>query len=168
MKKLINLLPLMVAFLIVSCEDKNDDNENELAIKEITTSNVSEGAYYFNLGDGVQNSDSWHLAYDNLDAGGGFSMPSFSLSNSSMLAVESTMDFEAIEVSPAQNAFSPENGRMQYGVANAAVTYNMTSHQDGVSSDTYIIYDTVTHKVYKVRFDDYSCGVVVFRFAKLN
>ena len=95
-------------------------------------------------------------------------MPSFSLSNSSMLAVESTMDFEAIEVSPAQNAFSPENGRMQYGGANAALTYNMTSHQVGVSNDTYIIYDTVTHMVYKVRFDDYSGGVVVFRYAKLN
>ena len=44
----------------------------------------------------------------------------------------------------------------------------MTSHQVGVSNDTYIIYDTVTHKVYKVRFDDYSGGVVVFKYAKLN
>ena len=168
MKKLIYLFPIMVAFMMVSCEDNNDDSSNnEMSIKEVTTTNVNQGTYYFNLAEGSQNANSWHLAYQNMDAAGGFAMPSFSLSNSAMLAIESSMDFESIQASPAPNSFAPEGGRMQYGGSNSALTYNMTSHQVGVSSDTYIIYDTVSHKVFKVHFDDYSSGVVVFRYAEL-
>ena len=54
------------------------------------------------------------------------------------------------------------------GGANAVLTYNMVTHQVGVSNDTYIIYDTITHRVYKVKFDDYSGGVVIFRFMELS
>ena len=169
MKKLINLLSIIIVFVMMSCEDNNgDSSNNEMPIKEVTTRNVNDAAYYFNLAEGSQNANLWHLAYQNMDVGGGFAMPSFSLSNSAMLAVESSMDFESIQNSPAPNSFAPEGGRMQYGGSNSALTYNMTTHQVSVSSDTYIIYDTVSHKVFKVHFDDYSSGVVIFRYAELT
>jgi len=37
-----------------------------------------------------------------------------------------------------------------------------------VSDDNYVIYSTITNKVYKLHFDEYSSGVVMFRYAELD
>ena len=44
----------------------------------------------------------------------------------------------------------------------------MQIHQISVSDSNYIIYDTVSRKVFKVHFDEYSGGIVIFRFAELT
>ena len=168
MNKLIKIAPLVMALMLSACEDKDTDNNKAETPQEVTTTNVNDGAFYYNLEEKKQNQSAYHIAYQNVDAGQGFSMPSFSLSNSVMLAIDSASDFESIEVAPARDQFAPESGRIQYGGANAVLTYNMVTHQVGVSNDTYIIYDTITHRVYKVKFDDYSGGVVIFRFMELS
>ncbi len=167
MNRLIKVSILLMALFIIGCEDKDAENDN-MIIYEVTTDNVSSGPYYFNFASGKKDNSTWHLSYDNLDAGQGFSMPSFSLNNSVMLSVDNTSKFEDIEASPSQSTFSPDAGRMGYGGNNAALNYNMTTHKVSTSNDNYIVYDTATHKVFKVHFDEYSSGVVLFRYAELS
>ena len=167
MKKMINTLLILGVFLLVSCEDKMD-NSNSIASNEVTTSNVNDGPFYYNLIEKKVNEVSYHIAYENVDAGGGFSMPSFSLNNSVMLSVSVGSNFDSVLDAPDQNNFEPENGRIQYGGDNAVLMYNMATHKVAVSSDVYIIYDTISNKIFKIVFDDYSGGVVVFRFAELT
>jgi len=164
------MISIVVALLLISCEDQADKN-NTMTINEVMTENVANGAFYFNLVNGEKDNSNWHLVYHNIDVpfgGQQYQMPSFGLGSSSMLAINSSDNFESIETAPAQNAFAPEGGRIQYGGSNAALTYDMASHKVGVSNDTYIIYDTVSHKVFKVRVDEYSGGMVVFRYAELT
>ncbi len=166
MNRLIKVSTLLMALFIIGCEDKDADNDN-MTIYEITTDNVSSGPYYFNFASGKKDNSAWHLSYANVDAGQGFSMPSFSLNNSVMLTVDNSSKFEDIEKSPSPSAFAPEGGRMGYGGANAALNYNMTTHKVSTSNDNYIVYDTATRKVFKIHFDEYSSGVVLFRYAEL-
>ena len=44
----------------------------------------------------------------------------------------------------------------------------MTTHNVTTSTDNYIIYDTVTHKVFKIYFNEYNSGVVSFKYAELS
>ena len=57
---------------------------------------------------------------------------------------------------------------MQYGGKNAALSYDMTIHKVGVSSAIYLIYETITNKVFKLVFDNYDGGVLIFRFSELS
>ena len=167
MKRSVNLLFLMAIFLFVGCEDEKADNDN-MSVNEVTTDNVNDGAYYFNFVSGKKDSSTWHLSYKNLPAGGGNYMPSFALNSTLMLVIENSKKFDAITTSPASSAFAPEGGRMQYGGSNAVLTYDMVTHKVSTSNDNYIIYDTISHKVFKVYFDEYSGGVVLFRYGELD
>ena len=166
MNRLIKISALLMALFIIGCEDKEAENEN-MILNEVTTDDLNSGPYYFNFVSGKKDNSTWHLKYANVDAGQGFSMPSFSLNNTLMLAIDNSNNFEDIAVSPSTSSFAPDGGRMGYGGSNAALDYNMTTHKVTTSNDNYIIYDTVTHKVYKVHFDEYSSGVVIFRYAEL-
>ena len=167
MKKMINIISILGALLLFACEDNKED-DNSVSFEEVTTTNVNDGPFYYNFVEKKQNENSYHLVYKNVDAGGGFSMPSFSISNTVMLSIISGSDFESVQVPPAPSQFQPENGRIQYGGSNAALVYNMDVHKVSVSSDIYIMYDTILHRVFKIVFDDYSGGVVIFRFSELS
>ena len=162
---------IILSLLCFSCEDKGG-NQNSSNFIEIITTNVNQGDFLFNFETGQQvqevNSNSWHLKYHNLDTGTGYKMPNIVLNNTLLLSINSTSDFESIDSAPDRSSFSPEGGRMQYGGPNAALNYDMTIHKVGVSKDTYLIYDTVTNRIYKITFDDYDGGVVVFRYSELS
>ena len=167
MKRLVNLLFFIAIFLFVGCEDEKADNDN-MSVKEVTTDNVNDGPYYFNFVSGKKDSSTWHLSYKNFSAGGGNYMPSFALNGTLMLAIDNSKEFDAIQTSPASSLFAPEGGRMQYGGSNGVLTYDMITHKVSTSNDNYIIYDTISHKVYKIHFDEYSGGVVLFRYGELD
>ena len=94
-------------------------------------------------------------------------MPNIALNNTILLGINNNSDFELIDSAPDRSSFSPEGGRMQYGGPNAALSYDMIKNKVEVSSDTYLIYDTVTNRIYKIIFDSYDGGVVVFRYSEL-
>ena len=167
MNKLVRKLSLLIIVVFIGCEDNNND-DNKMEIIEIVTDNISEGTYYFNFVSGKKDNSQWHLVYQNLDAGQGFKMPSISINNSVMLAIDNSIKFEEIEHSPSSSAFTPESGRMKYQGSNAVLNYNMTTHKVTTSTDNYIIYDTVTHKVFKIYFNEYNSGVVSFKYAELS
>lgn len=168
----INPLIIVISFLLCfSCDDESGD-QNPLNIIEIITTNVNQGDFLFNFETGQQvqevNNNSWHLKYHNLDTGTGYKMPNIALNNTILLGINNNSDFELIDSAPDRLSFSPEGGRMQYGGQNAALSYDMIKNKVEVSSDTYLIYDTVTNRIYKIIFDSYDGGVVVFRYSELS
>ena len=169
MKRLLIGVSILMMIPFIGCDDnKADKTENSMNIIEVTTDNINDGPYYFNFIEGAKNSASWHLSYENLDAGGGNYMPSFSLSNAVMLTIDNSSKFEEITTIPVTNLFSSSNGKLSYGGDNEVLTYDTQVHKISVSNSNYIIYDTVTYKVFKIHFDEYSGGVAIFRYAELT
>jgi len=169
MKQILIGVSTLMMLPFIACEDnKENETENSVNIIEITTSNVNDGSFYFNFFEGKKNSNSWHLSFENLDAGGGNYMPSFSLKNNVMLTIDNSSKFEEITAIPSTNLFGPSNGKLSFGGEHEVLTYDMQAHKISVSDNNYIIYDTVTYKVFKIHFDEYSGGVVIFRYAELT
>ena len=44
----------------------------------------------------------------------------------------------------------------------------MNIHKISVSTNNYLLYENITQKTFKLHFDDYSSGVVLFRYAELD
>ena len=169
MKQLLFGVSISMMLPFTACDDnKADETENSMNTIEVTTDNVNDGPYYFNFLEGARNSTSWHLSYNNLDAGGGNYMPSFSLSNAVMLSINNSLKFEDITEIPSTDLFGLSDGKLSYGGDSAVLVYNMQLHTISVSDNNYIIYDTISKKIFKLHFDEYSAGVVIFRFAELN
>tara|TARA_B110000438_G_C15795146_1_gene642518 strand:- start:35 stop:547 length:513 start_codon:yes stop_codon:yes gene_type:complete len=168
MKRLLIGVSILMMMPFIGCEDKDSDKVNSIVINEVTTDNVNDGPYYYHFENGKVDSSSWHLSYRNLDAGGGMYMPSFSLNSNVMVGIFNSITFDQIETSPDAEIFSPSSGRLSYGGANAVLNYDMVAHKISVSDDNYVIYSTITNKVYKLHFDEYSSGVVMFRYAELD
>ena len=168
MKRLLIGVSILMMMPFIGCEDKDSDKVNSIVINEVTTDNVNDGPYYYHFENGKVDSSSWHLSYRNLDAGGGMYMPSFSLNSNVMVGIFNAITFDQIETSPDAEIFSPSSGRLSYGGANAVLNYDMVAHKISVSDDNYVIYSTITNKVYKLHFDEYSSGVVMFRYAELD
>ena len=168
MKKLLIGVSMLMMLPFIACEDnKEDEAQKSVNIIEVTTDNVNDGPYYFNFADAEKNSTNWHLSYQNLDAGGGNYMPNFSLANTVMLNVDKSLSFEDISEIPETSLFAPSNGKLGYMGEHEVLTYDTQVHKINVSDINYIIYDTISHKVFKIHFDEYSSGVVMFRFAEL-
>jgi|TARA_B000000477_G_C6085222_1_gene225131 hypothetical protein len=170
MNHLKSFLILSWIFFVVGCEDGNENNSTDFA--EVITSNVNEGDYLYNFSTAKQvandSSSSWHMKYHNLDTGTGYKMPNISLNDNILLYIDTSSDFESITTAPSPSSFQPEGGRMQYGGKNTALSYDMTIHKVGVSSAIYLLYEIVTNRVFKVVFDDYDSGVIIFRFSELS
>ena len=167
MNRLLFVLSTFILLLFVGCEDNKSDNESLINIIEITTDNVNDGPYYFNFNDVAKNITTWHLLYENLEEKDGYFMPSFSLNSDVKLYVDNSLDFEKISTIPSSSLFTSSNGKLKYGGENEVLTYDMQVHKISVSNDNYIIHDTNLNKVFKIHFDDYSSGIVIFRFAEL-
>ena len=49
MNKLIKIAPLVMALMLSACEDKDTDSNKAETPQEVTTTNVNDGAFYYNL-----------------------------------------------------------------------------------------------------------------------
>ena len=168
MNRLLFVLLTFILLVFLGCEDNKSDNESLINIIEVTTDNVNDGPYYFNFNDVAKNITTWHLLYENLEEKDGYFMPSFSLNSDVKLYVDNSLDFEKISTIPSSSLFTSSNGKLKYGGENEVLTYDMQVHKISVSDNNYIIYDTISKKIFKLHFDEYSAGVVIFRFAELN
>ena len=55
---------------------------------------------------------------------------------------------------PETSLFAPSNGKLGYMGEHEVLTYDTQVHKINVSDSNYIIYDTISHKVFKIYFDD--------------
>jgi len=169
MKRFMILGLSLLMTLFMSCEDKDDaDDEGHHESTSVTTSNVDEGAFYYNLVSASEDTTTWHVSLQNVDVGGGYFMPSIVLDSTVMIAIDNSESFDELDDIPDNSQWSAEIGILSYGGSNEVLSYDMTTHSISVSDDNYLVYVTTTHQVFKLHFDEYSSGVVQFRFAELT
>ena len=141
---MINKHTIITLFFLISfgCENPNgeDNEEEEIVVLDIVSSDVNEEPYYYNFHENLNDSTDWQLMYHNQEiVGTGYSMPNISLDSTKvMFAVDSVMVFDDIIDSPS-----------------------MSSFMNSVS-------DLNSHQVFKLFFNDYSAGVISFKYAELH
>tara|TARA_B100000900_G_scaffold413378_1_gene437222 strand:+ start:1205 stop:1711 length:507 start_codon:yes stop_codon:yes gene_type:complete len=168
MKK-INILIYSIAFgfFAQSCGDTNQEENVNLNIIEVITSDPNKSPFYFNFLTGEENNNVWQLSYKALAAGQGYFMPSIDLSDKILLFVENDKSFNEIESAPTATSFVAGNGKLSYGGENEVLSYDMTIHKIGVSDATFIIYDTTSERAFKLKFVSYDSWIVTYKYAEL-
>ena len=170
------LLPvfLILIFMFTGCDNNdpvsNGDSENYI---EVVTGDVTENNYYYNLITESEDTTTWHVSYENVDAGGGYNMPTVRLNNTIMLEIYTAQEFNDIQSIPDDLNYSDDLIGCEYGhtevIINEILHYDPGSYIMSVSnpSTVYICYDTVTHGVFKIQFVEYNSGILLFRFDQL-
>ena len=171
---MINKHTIITLFFLVSfgCENPNseDNEEEEIVVLDIVSSDVNEEPYYYNFHENLNDSTDWQLMYHNQEiAGTGYSMPNISLDSTKvMFAVDSVMVFDDIIDSPSMSSFMNSVSDLNYLGKYEILSYDMTVHKVSTSNLVYFIYDINSHQVFKLFFNDYSAGVISFKYAELH
>ena len=169
--KVKNTLLAFSLILFIGCENQNnEDNIEEIIVIDVVTSNVNQQSYFYNFHENTSDSINWQLMFHNLEVpGSGYSMPSFSLdSNKVMFAVDSLSSFDDIIETPSSSSYINSTSDLSYLGKYAILSYDMSVHKVLTSNYTYLIYDLNSHQIFKLYFNDYSSGVVSFKYADLN
>jgi len=174
-----------------STGSNNSNPENQTII----TSEIHQGNYYFDLLNGTptDSSSNWQLSFQNkpavyecteddvqneasCDSIGqiltGFVMPSILLGN--VLASVYDLDYDNLDTYPntfMQDAPLFDNTSVEYGGLNEMISYccpNTDQHIISLSQSVLIIYSqSPYHKVYKIKLNEYSSGIISFNFQPL-
>jgi len=171
-----NIETFLLSFLIfiIGCEDSGSNDNNDLTdFTEVTTSNIMESNFYYNLATNteVQSEDTWHISAQikQVDFGGqSYGMPSIVFGNVYALLSDST--FSEITVPPSQTSpWYQDNSVVEYGGTDEIISYNMTTHVVSIenANRTFIIYEYIGHTTYKIQFLEYASGIVSLQFSPL-
>ncbi len=163
---------ILINFLFLfGCEDKiEEETEEEIITIDVITSNVNQEIFYYNFTNDSIDSINWQIMYHNLEIqGSGYSMPNFSFDSSKVsFAVDSINNFEDIFEPPSISMFQNTFYDLAYLGKYAVLSYDMSIHKVLTSELVYFIYDLETKQVFKIFFNEYSSGVVSFKYADLN
>ena len=163
---------ILINFLFFfGCEDKiEEETEEEIITIDVITSNVNQEIFYYNFSNDSIDSTNWQIMYHNLEIqGSGYSMPNFSFDSSKVsFAVDSINSFEDIVEPPPISTFKNTFSNLAYLGKYAVLSYDMSIHKVLTSELVYFIYDLETKQVFKIFFNEYSSGVVSFKYADLN
>ena len=169
MKRIMILGLSLLMALFIACEDKKDDAVvEESTVITVTTGNVNDGSFYYNLTIAAEDTNTWHVSLQNIDAGGGYYMPSIVLNNSVMVTIDTSVNFDELEEIPSNDQWSTDISIVAYGGDNEVLNYDQTNHTISVSNDNILIYIPTTHQVFKLHFDEYSDGIVLFQFDEMT
>ena len=145
-KKIIILISL---FLIVDCEGQNTNNEH-------------------NTSDNEQNTTE-----DNM-----WPMPSIITNSSILIGIESSDSYNELINIPENVEWLTDTTLLSYAGPYVVLDYQFTCqdpthshnkiHQILVWDYTYLFKIIETEKVYKIKFEEYEHGVVLFKFAELG
>jgi len=169
--KVKNTLLVFSVILFIGCENQNnEDNIEEIVVIDVVTSNVNEQSYFYNFHENATDSINWQLMFHNVEVSGTeYSMPSFSLdSNKVMFAIDSLSVFDDIIDTPSFSSYVNSISDVSYLGKYAILSYNMSVHKVLTSNYTYFIYDLNSHQIFKLYFNDYSSGIVSFKYADLH
>lgn len=170
MKRLTTILIPSILLVMIACEDKDKNDttaDTGLTVIEVITSDVDDGAFYYNFTSAAEDTSTWHLSAQNV-AIGNYYMPSIILDSTNvMVAVDTVNAFSDITSGPSASSYSTGTGIVSYGGSQEILNYSFTTHTVSTSTSTYFAYVLATHKVYKIYFEEYSEGVVKFKYAEL-
>ena len=169
---------IMISCLLLSGCEENDTNDNQIAEEIITHDIDAIGAsgFYFNLSSGeeVDSSSIWHLSFQMIPVEFGqatYMMPSLILGETTYAAEYTDILFEDLEDTPDSfmSDYFQDASVVQYSGPNEVLQYDMQSHTVSVKDPerVFVVYELGNHRTYKIQFNEYVSGVVVFQYGSL-
>ena len=188
------LISTIICIFFISCDSNSSSTGNNIASSEnqtIITSSIYEGNYYFDLINNISTDSSsiWQISFQNksisyectqedvdtesLCSNVGqelnFLMPSLVLGDV-LASVYDDLEYNQLENYPdsfMQDASSFDNLSIEYGGDNVIIMYNMSNHQVSLSESVLLVYNMVNHSIFKLKFNEYSSGIISFDFQQL-
>ena len=168
---------MISSLLLVGCEDK-ETNNNQTGEEVITHDIDAIGAsgFYFNLSSGaeVDSSSTWHVSFQMIPVEFGdatYMMPSLILGETTYTAEYTDILFEDLEDTPDSfmSDYFQDASVVQYSGPNEVLQYDMQSHTVSVKDPerVFVVYELGNHKTYKIQFNEYISGVIVFQYGSL-
>ena len=142
-----------ILLVITGCEKDNVDVEG------CTDPN----ALNYNISATI--SDSLACEYENTTI---YSMPSVILGSNVEISIYNNLSFNDINIIPDDLEWSSDTNITSYEQEFEVLHYNMNTHKIIVSTNNYLIKEIYTDIVYKLYFEDYNSGVVLFKYGKLD
>ena len=185
--QLFSRLKLLISLLlfIIGCK-KNIINENNNWSEriEVITSNCYETPFYYNLVTNMEDVTNWHVSLQKIEVPfGDFTelMPSIILGHDVHVAIYNSISFDDIIATPADATWSSDTSLTSYGNEYEVLHYkylcskldtgehtHSKEHKIMIMPNNYLIKELATNNVYKLRFEDYQSGVVLFNYSELN
>jgi len=179
---LFSRLKLLIYLLlfIMGCEENNTNNIS-LDNIEVVTSNCYETPFYYNLITNTEDATTWHISLQKIadtTAIGIYNMPSIILGSNVLISIYNSISFDDIIATPDNVEWSSDTSLTSYGNEYEVLHYKFTcsnnehthpiEHKIMVMPNNYLIKELSTNNIYKLRFEDYNSGVVLFNFSQLN
>ena len=167
----------------MGCEEKITNNIS-LDNIEVITSNCYVTLFYYNLINNTEDSTTWHISLQKIadtTAIGIFDMPSIILGSNVLISIYNSISFDDIIATSADATWSSDTSLTSYGNEYEVLHYkyfcsklvtgehtHSKEHKIMVMPNNYLIKELSTNNIYKIRFEDYNSGVVLFNFSQLN
>ena len=132
--------------------------------------------FYFNLSSGaeVDSSSTWHVSFQMIPVEFGdatYKMPSLILGETTYTAEYTNILFEDLEDTPDSfmSDYFQDASVVQYSGPHQVLQYDMQSHTVSVKDPerVFVVYELGNHKTYKIQFNEYVSGVIVFQYGSL-
>ena len=173
-------LLIYLLLFIIGCEENNTNNIS-LDNIEVITSNCYDAPFYYNLITNTEDTTTWHISLQKIEVPFGDntqSMPSIILGSDVHIAIYNSISFDDIITTPANVEWSSDTSLTSYGNEYEVLHYQFTcsnsehthpiEHKIMVMPNNYLIKELSTNNTFKLRFEDYNSGVVLFNMSQLN
>ena len=167
----------------MGCEENNTNNIS-LDNIEVITSDCYETPFYYNLITNTEDATIWHISLQKIadtTAIGIYDMPSIILGSNVLISIYNSILFDDIIATPADVEWSSDTSLTSYGNEYEVLHYkyfcsklvtgehtHSKEHKIMVMPNNHLIKELSTNNVYKLRFEDYKSGVVLFNYSQLN
>ena len=169
----------------MGCEENNTNNIS-LDNIEVITSNYNETPFYYNIITITEDATTWHISLQKIEVPfGDFTepMPSIILGSDVHVAIYNSISFDDIIATPADATWSSDTSLTSYGNEYEVLHYKFLcpklqtappehthskEHKIMIIPNNYLIKELSTNNIYKLRFEDYNSGVVLFNYSQLN
>ena len=100
-----------------------------------------------------------------------YMMPNFILGATAYMAEYNNVTFENLDSTPDSfmSDYFQDTSVLQYEGPNEIIQYNGQTHIASIRDPerVFVVYELDNHKTYKIQFNEYVRGVVVFRYESL-
>ncbi len=183
--RIFSRLKLLIYLLlfIIGCEGNNTNNIS-LDNIEVITSDCDEDPFYYNLITNTEDETTWHISLQKIAETteiGIYEMPSIILGSNVVISIYNSISFDDIIATSADATWSSDTSLTSYGNEYEVLHYkyfcsklvtgehtHSKEHKIMVMPNNHLIKELSTNNIYKLRFEDYNSGVVLFNFSQLN
>ena len=182
---LFSRLKLLIYLLlfIIGCEENITNEKNDCSeCIEVYTSDWEQTSFYYNLVTNTEDVTNWHVSLQKIadttviDI---YDMPSIILGSNVLISIYNSISFDDIIAIPDIVEWSSDTSLTSYGNEYEVLHYPGTceisshnhppeDHKIQVSNYNYLIKETSTNNIYKLHFEVYVSGIVMFKLSQLN